>query len=144
VDFSEQMLAKAIGKVDSARVQFQQADITQKWSFGHKSYQLVSFSLVLEHIENIEPIFEEVSQVLLPGGYIYIGELHPFKQYSGSKARFDTAEGQQILTCFNHHVSEFTQLAKQYGFEIVDLNEFFDENDRSAIPRILTLLLRKR
>src|SRR4051794_29018765 len=56
VDLSEVMLAKAKEKVNSNKVVFTQADITKPWSFTNHKYDLVSFSLVLEHIENLEPI----------------------------------------------------------------------------------------
>jgi predicted TPR repeat methyltransferase len=143
VDLSVEMLAKAKEKIASDRVQFQQADITTAWTFGKEQYDLVSFSLVLEHIENLDPIFQEVSQALVAGGYVYVGELHPFKQYAGSKARFDTENGRQIVACFNHHVSDFIGAAKQHGLVLVDLNEHFDNNDRNSIPRILTIVLKK-
>ena len=109
-----------------------------------KQYDLVGFSLVLEHIEDLEPILKNTVDTLKKGGYVYIGELHPFKQYSGTKARFETEEGLQIVTCFNHHVSDFTQLAHKFGLEIVDVNEYFDDNDRTTLPRIFTVLLRKK
>ncbi|WP_162426137.1 class I SAM-dependent DNA methyltransferase [Pontibacter pudoricolor] len=143
VDFSEEMLTKAKQKIASDSVQFVQADITNNWSFIDKKYELITFSLVLEHIANLEPIFRKASEVLVSGGHVYIGELHPFKQYTGSKARFDTENGQQILECYTHHISDFTQAAKQHGFIVADINEFFDDNDRSQLPRILTVLLQK-
>jgi ubiquinone/menaquinone biosynthesis C-methylase UbiE len=143
VDLSSEMLLKAKERVTTDRVQFQQADITKNWTFINGKYELVSFSLVLEHIENLENIFSKVSKVIVSGGHVYIGELHPFKQYSGSKARFETEAGEQILTCFNHNISDFIRSTKKHGFEIVDINEFFDDNNRTTIPRILTLLLKK-
>jgi len=143
VDLSSGMLAIARSKVGSDKVQFRQADITQPWTFAERQYDLVTFSLVLEHIENLDYVFSEACKVTAPGGYMYIGELHPFKQYTGTKARFDTEEGQQVVTCFNHHVSDFIQMAQACGFELVLLNELFDNNDRTAIPRILTLLLKQ-
>jgi predicted TPR repeat methyltransferase len=143
VDLSEEMLEVAKEKINSDRVRFIEADITRDWTFVKEKYDLVGFSLVLEHIENLDNIFSEVSKALVSGGYVYIGELHPFKQYTGSKARFDTDNGQQIVTCFNHHISDFLQSAKRYGFEIVDVDEYFDEDSETEIPRILTLLLRK-
>jgi len=143
VDLSEEMLAKAKEKIQSASVKFIQADITHNWNFIKEKYDLVSFSLVLEHIENLDHIFEETAKVINPGGYIYIGELHPFKQYLGTKARFETEKGTEVLKCYTHNISDFTQAAKKNGFEIVDINEFFDEDDRTTIPRILTLLFRK-
>jgi predicted TPR repeat methyltransferase len=144
VDLSEEMLLKAKAKIVSDKVKFIQADITKDWEFATQQYDLVSFSLVLEHIENLEEIFRKIAEVTHIGSYIYVGELHPFKQYAGTKARFETEEGLQIVTCFNHNISDFTQAAKQFGFEIVDVNEYFDDNDRANIPRILTLLFRKK
>jgi 2-polyprenyl-3-methyl-5-hydroxy-6-metoxy-1,4-benzoquinol methylase len=143
-DLSEGMLDIAREKVVSERVEFRQADILQPWNFGTGRYDLVTFSLVLEHIEHLEPVFREVAQALVPGGYIYVGELHPFKQYTGTKARFDTEEGRQEVPCFNHHISDFLKAAEQNGLELVRLDEHFDENDRTTIPRVVTLLLKKR
>ena len=143
VDLSSEMLSKAKERVSSDRVEFKQADINKNWTFTNGKYDLVSFSLVLEHIENLENIFSEASKAMVSGGHLYIGELHPYKQYSGSKARFETKEGEQILTCYNHNISDFIQSAKKNGFEIEDINEFFDDNNRTNLPRILTLLFKK-
>ena len=143
VDLSAEMLAKAKQKINSEHVHFIQADILQDWNFIDTKYNLVSFSLVLEHIENLEQIFDKVSKVIAPGGHVYIGELHPFKQYTGTKARFTTDEGEQIVACFNHHLSDFIQAAKNHDFDIVNINEYFDENNRTAIPRILSIILKQ-
>lgn len=143
VDLSEEMLSKAKQKTDSSKVVFRQADITEDWTFAEGLYDLATFSLVLEHIENLDDIFEKLSHVLQSKGYVYIGELHPFKQYSGTKARFETEEGTAIVTCFSHHVSDFTGAAASNGFRIINISEYFDDNDRTTIPRILTLLLQK-
>ena len=143
IDLSEAMLAKAKEKITAANVEFKQADITKDWSFKNGLYDLITFSLVLEHIKNLDHIFSETSSSLNSDGWVYIGELHPFKQYTGSKARFDTAHGLQVLECFDHHISDFTNLAKKFGLTLMDLNEYFDNDDRTGIPRILTILLKK-
>ncbi|KAA6439470.1 class I SAM-dependent methyltransferase [Dyadobacter flavalbus] len=138
-DLSEEMLAKAKEKLAGYKVEFYQADINMPWDFTDKCFDLVTFSLVLEHIENLDFIFQQASNKLKTGGMIYLGELHPFKQYSGSKARFETEEGQTIVPCFTHNISDFTESAKKYGFEIKELKEFFDDDDRTSIPRILVM-----
>ncbi|AXY74522.1 class I SAM-dependent methyltransferase [Paraflavitalea soli] len=143
VDLSEAMLAKAKAKINSPTVQFIQADITTPWTFTQGLYDVVGFSLVLEHIENLPAVFEKVAAVLKPGGYVYIGELHPFKQYSGSKARFETEAGIQVVECFTHHISDFIDAGKKHGLLLADMEEYFDNGDRQEIPRILTLLLKK-
>lgn len=144
VDLSDEMLAKAKAKIQSDKVEFIQADINNEWNFtGNRQFDLATFSLVLEHIEDLNSIFEKLSKVVNDNGYVYIGELHPFKQYNGTKAGFQTEQGLQIVTCFNHHISDFTNAAKRYGFTVVTLDDFFDNNDATGIPRILTLVLKK-
>lgn len=143
VDLSEAMLEKAKEKILAPHVQFLQADVTRPWPFEKSAYDLVSFSLVLEHIKDLDFIFHETAEALLPGGYVYIGELHPFKQYAGSKARFETEAGLQIVNCYNHHISDFVQPAKKHGLQLVDIHEFFDDSKKENLPRILVVLLRK-
>jgi ubiquinone/menaquinone biosynthesis C-methylase UbiE len=143
VDFSEKMLRLAQGKVTAPHVTFVQADITKPWPFQSQTFDLVGFSLVLEHIADLAPVFQEACRVLKSRGHLYVGELHPFKQYSGTKARFDTASGTQTLACYNHHLSDFLQLGKQLGLTLVDVNEYFDDGDRTTLPRILTVLFQK-
>lgn len=143
VDFTSEMLAIAKEKIKSPSVRFIQTDINESWDFADKKFDLITFSLVLEHIENLDAVFQKTSAALKEDAYVYIGELHPFKQYTGSKARFETSEGLTELDCFDHHISDFTQLAKKHGLSIVDLNEHFDDEDKNNVPRILTLLLKK-
>jgi ubiquinone/menaquinone biosynthesis C-methylase UbiE len=96
IDLSEEMIAIAKEKIKSEKIKFKQADINQNWDFKNEKFDLVTFSLVLEHIENLDKIFKEVSKVITVDGYVYIGELHPFKQYTGTKARFENEKGLQI------------------------------------------------
>lgn len=139
VDLSAGMLAKAKEKITSSQVHFVQADITRDWDFTTGSYDLATFSLVLEHIEDLQDIFSKLSMVMRTGALVYIGELHPFKQYIGTKARFETNEGRQELTCFNHHISEFIKAANKNGFRLQELEEWFDE-DNQELPRIISMV----
>jgi ubiquinone/menaquinone biosynthesis C-methylase UbiE len=144
VDLSYEMLAKARVKVTDPHVQFVQADITAPWKFRTQLFDLISFSLVLEHIEDLGNIFRESADSLNSGGYVYMGELHPGKQYAGTKARFDTETGRQVVECFTHHLSDFMGAAHAHGLQLLELNEYFDNNNRTAIPRILILLFQKK
>jgi 2-polyprenyl-3-methyl-5-hydroxy-6-metoxy-1,4-benzoquinol methylase len=143
VDLSDEMIAKAKAKDFPDKVEFKQADITKEWVFTNQQYDLISFSLVLEHIENLEHIFKESSALLNGGGYVYVGELHPYKQYAGTKARFETEQGIQVLECFNHNISDFINAAKKFCFALADIDEYFDDDDKTKVPRILTILLKK-
>lgn len=144
VDLSEEMLARAKAKVNSEQVEFIQADINQTWMFANQTYDLATCSLVLEHIENLEAVFQKVFAVLKPNGYCYVGELHPFKQYLGTKARFDTEAGRQIVDCYTHNISDFVKSAEAAGLVLATLDEHFNDNGQAAIPRILTMVFTKR
>ena len=140
-DFSEKMLEKAKLKIQNEKVAFQHTDIREKWTFGEAQFDLITCSLVLEHIENLDFVFRQAKQVLQAGGFFYVGELHPFKQYQGSKARFDTENGVFELECFIHNVSDYYKAGKDNNFECVALQEWFDnKEDKLVIPRLLTLL----
>ena len=143
IDLSVEMLAKAKEKIISDKIKFKQADITKPWTFTDQQYDLISFSLVLEHVENLAHIFKEVSLLLKIGGHVYIGELHPYKQYAGTKARFEAEQELHVLKCYNHNISEFTQAAKEFKLVPEDVDEYFDDEDRTALPRILTIVFKK-
>jgi len=143
IDLSQSMLDIAKNKIKSSKVNFSEVDITKDWTFAKDIYDLVTFSLMLEHIEDLNAVFQKVAKVTAKGNQVYIGELHPFKQYAGSKARFETETGTEVLTCFNHHVTDFIQAANASGFQLLQLDEQFDDADRNQIPRILNLLFEK-
>lgn len=124
-------------------VNFIQADITNSWTFTNNKFDLITFSLVLEHIENLDSIFSSAYHLLDKGGFIYIGELHPFKQYAGTKAMYETSKDIQMPDCFTHHLSEFLIAAKNLDFTLEAIEELFDE-DNKTLPRILALLLCKK
>lgn len=142
-DFSEEMLEKAEEKITAENVEFRRMDLRKKWNFKSDSFDLITCSLALEHIENLDFVFAEAARVLHSGGSFYFGELHPFKQYAGSKARFATDSGEFKLECFTHHVSDYFATATNNNFEVIELKEWFDE-DKMEIPRLLTMILQKK
>ena len=139
-DFSAEMLERAKDKIKAENVEFRQMDLREEWDFADASFDLITCSLALEHIEDVDFVFGQARRVLRIGGRFYIGELHPFKQYRGGKARFETNSGVFELECFTHHVSEFFAAGKRNNFECAELKEWFDANDKTAIPRLLTMI----
>ncbi len=142
-DFSEEMLAKAKEKITAENVEFKRLDLRENWNAADESFDLITCSLALEHIENLDFVFAEAARVLREKGKFYFGELHPFKQYQGSKARFETGEGIFELECFIHNVSEYFAAAKQNDLQCVEITEWFDEEDERKIPRLLTMIFEK-
>lgn len=144
VDFSQGMIDKAKEKVQADNVHFSLMDVTQRWDFEDGSFDLVTCNLVLEHINHLSFVFSEAVRVLQPNGYVFINELHPFRQYDGKKARFQRKEKTVEVDAFTHHVSDFVQAASESGLTLVKLNEYWHETDQNKLPRILSLLFEKR
>jgi ubiquinone/menaquinone biosynthesis C-methylase UbiE len=143
IDLSEDMMAKAKEKIKSGTVIFQQADITQPWNFTERKADLITCSLILEHIEDLDFIFQQAKEHLKENGHFYLCELHPFKQYTGSKARFEMETGTQVLQCYTHHISDYLKAAERNELRLVQLNEWFDKNDVTTVPRLISFLFKR-
>ncbi len=142
LDFSEEMLRKAKEKILDKRVSFQKADLNENWMVNNEAFDLITCNLTLEHIENLNFIFNQANQKLKTDGHFFISELHPYKQYAGSKARYETQEEVKVLETYTHHVSDYFFAAKKYGFVLVELREWFDE-DNVNFPRLISFVFKK-
>ncbi|MBK8781376.1 MAG: class I SAM-dependent methyltransferase [Anaerolineales bacterium] len=143
LDFSEGMIGKAKEKVKADHVRFSMADLTKRWPCEENAYDLIVCNLVLEHIEDLSHIFSEAARTLQPNGRFFINELHPFKQYGGTKARFERGENIIEVDVFVHHISEFTNAADANGLKLVKLNEYWHELDENKPPRLVSFFFEK-
>jgi ubiquinone/menaquinone biosynthesis C-methylase UbiE len=143
LDFSQEMLHKAQEKIVDKRVVFRRADLTKNWKIDNNFADLITCSLTLEHIKNVHHIFNQANLILKNNGIFFISELHPFKQYSGSKAKYETESGVKELEVYIHHISEYIDAAKNNGFEFVEMKEWFDEEIENGIPRLISFVFKK-
>ena len=109
LDFSRGMLRHAKSKINSGQVFFVVADLTKPWPCRDGSFELIVCNLVLEHIEDLDAVFAEVARALATGGQFFLSELHPFRQYKGTKANFRTNNEAIEIPAFVHHLSDFTE-----------------------------------
>ncbi len=70
IDFSAEMLHEARRKTKTDNIIFAEADITKPWNF--EKVDLITCSLVLEHIENLDFIFAQANRTLHNGVQFYI------------------------------------------------------------------------
>ena len=143
IDFSQEMLHKAKAKIFDKRVLFKKVDLTKDWEIENNFVDLITASLTLEHIENLDHIFLQANLKLKKNGLFFISELHPFKQYSGSKAKYETENGIKELEVYIHHISEYIDTAKNNGFQLIELKEWFDESSENEIPRLISFVFKK-
>jgi len=143
LDFSQEMLHKAKAKIFDKRVIFKKADLTKDWEIENNFVDLITASLTLEHIKNLGHIFSQANLKLKKNGLFFISELHPFKQYSGSKAKYETENGIKELEVYIHDISEYIDKAKNNGFQLIELKEWFDESSENEIPRLISFVFKK-
>ncbi len=143
LDFSQGMIEKAREKVTTENVRFSLADLTKHWPCEDAAYDLITCNLVLEHIQNLAHIFAEALRTLRTNGRFYINELHPFKQYKGTKARFEKGEDVIEVDAFVHHISDFTNSADDHGLRLLKLGEYWHAADQNKPPRIVSFLFGK-
>ena len=141
-DFSSGMLALARQNVTAKNVTFTESDITNHWQSENNQHDLISCNLVLEHIENLEHVFLEARRCLKNGGLLFISELHPFRQYAGSQAKFEQDGVKKPVSSHIHDISAYLDHATHSGFSLMELQEWRSENANDITPRILSLLFK--
>ena len=144
IDFSEEMLRFAKEKISDVRAAFKRADLHKDWEIENQFADLVTSSLTLEHIADLNPIFKQAHVKLKKNGLFFISELHPFKQYSGSKAHYETENGTEELDVYTHHISDYIESAKNNNFELLEINEWFDSTAEKGIPRLISFVFTKK
>ena len=145
LDFSEGMLSKAREKVTASHVRFALADLTKPWPVEDRAFDLIACNLVLEHIEDLPFVFAQAARSLQASGGFFVCELHPVKQYMGSQARFEHAQGITLIPVHWHHLTDFTQAAEQNGFALEQLREWWHaDDDKQKQPRLVSFMFRKQ
>ena len=144
LDFSEAMIEQAREKLQSDNVTFSVADITKRWPYEDLCADLIVCNLVLEHVGDLSFIFAEGSRVLADGGSFFISELHPFRQYQGTKANFQRGPETTEIQAFVHHLSDFTNAAAAHGLSLKSFKEWWHEEDRDKPPRLVSFMFEKK
>ena len=144
LDFSEGMIEKAREKLESDKVTFTVGDVTRRWPCEEQAFDLVVCNLVLEHISDLGFIFGEASRVLVGGGRFFVCELHPFRQYQGTQARFQRNNDTKEIPAFIHHLSDFTAAAEHSRLSLLNMTEWWHEQDRNKPPRLVSFMFEKR
>jgi SAM-dependent methyltransferase len=89
------------------------------------TYDLVTTSLVDEHLEALHPLYAEARRLLRPGGtYVLVG-FHPhFIMASGMPTHFDDASGEPVaIVTHIHQISDHVAAAHAAGFHLAELRE---------------------
>lgn len=146
LDISSGMLARARERVSAPHVVFVRADVRFGWPVRDGVADVVIGNLVLEHVDELQPVFAEAARVLRPGGQLFICELHPYRQWNGAQAHFtDAATGETVhVTAHVHTASEYVNGALAAGLTLRHLGEWVeDDAPGGAPPRLLSALFER-
>ena len=141
LDFSKNMLALALEKIKSDKVDFKNANINHEWPVNDNSFDLATVNLTLEHIENLDHIFWSLYRKLNAGGKCFVCELHPHKQAAGSKAQFLKNGVKKELDIYQHSEEDYIQSAQKAGFVLLSKKDW--RNNNEDVPRLISFLFRK-
>jgi malonyl-CoA O-methyltransferase len=144
LDTSPAMIGEAKKKLRSRNVTFAIADISKAWPVADRSTDLVSCNLILEHVRDLNRVFSEASRSLRKRGRFFVCELHPYRQMDGKKATFSVDGKKVTIRAFQHHVSEFLTAARDAGFELSELKEWWHKKDKHEPPHLLSVIFVKR
>jgi ubiquinone/menaquinone biosynthesis C-methylase UbiE len=144
LDFSPGMIDVAREKHRRlSNVTFSTADITRRWPCQDRSADLVTCNLVLEHVERLGKVFSEAARVLAKDGYLFISELHPFRQYQGTVAKFMRGRRRTLIPAYVHHISDFLEAGRRCGFRLKELREWWHPKDEGEPPRLISFLFER-
>ncbi len=146
LDLSAAMLDKARARIRADHVRFAEHDITTPWPAPDASADLVIGNLVLEHVAGMAPVFAEAARVLVPGGMLFICELHPDRQARGSQAQFEQDGRTRLVEAYRHTLSDYVRDAEAAGLALSGINEAIEagvELSETTPPRLLALTFTK-
>ncbi len=152
LDFSDGMLQKA-REQQLRDTRLIQHDISQQAPLDDESADLVTFMLVLEHIEELALPLAEAARILRPGGQLFIAEIHPYLTLKGAAAHFEADGVKYTMPTFSHDISHFINGLGQVGLSVSKMAELRPTDEAAQksgkvkkhgdVPYLLSLLCQK-
>lgn len=134
VDASDEAIGVARDRFgDSAT--FHRADLTEPFGFASvDEFDLVFCNLVLDHIENWKPVFEEFHRVLTADGELVVTTIHPVRRYSHHEDELtsyyeteayvvDWADTGARIAQYHRPISEIFDSFIETGFDVTAFQE---------------------
>ena len=125
LDFSEAMLERARAKPGASDLVFQVHDLAKPLPFADESFDRVMCGLVIDHIADLEGLFQEMHRVCRPAGFVVVSVMHPAMMLRGVQARFtNPTSGRETrpASC-PHQLSDYIMAAARVGFIFDHLSE---------------------
>ncbi|HLL45229.1 MAG TPA: class I SAM-dependent methyltransferase [Longimicrobiaceae bacterium] len=125
VDGSPGMLERARAQLEDPRAHWLQADLASPVPLADGCADEVLLCLVLEHVPQLGPLFQEVHRLLAPGGRVRGLEIHPRLVQAGTQAHFWHEGREYRLASFPHTAQDFVAALSAAGLEPAALCEWY-------------------
>jgi ubiquinone/menaquinone biosynthesis C-methylase UbiE len=138
IDFSREMLERSREQVKAGEVTLVEHDLARPLPLADSSYELVLSALVMEHIDDLQPLFGELARVCRPAGRVVVSEMHPAMMLLDCQAEFsDPRTGRDVRPVSHvHPVSDFVMAARGAGLTVEHASEHeVDEDLQRRSPR---------
>ena len=122
VDLTPEMLARARGRGIYDRLV--EADVTAN-GLPDGAYDLLTTSLVDEHLADLGPLYDEAFRVAAPGAAYALAGIHPqFLMASGIPTHFDRPDGEGVaIETHLHLLGDHVNAGVAAGWTLVELRE---------------------
>ena len=105
-------------------------DVLDTTPLEANTYDLVTVSLVDEHLPDIRPLYREGARITHSDGYFVLVGYHPFFLMSGIPTHFDRASGEPVsIRCYVHLLSDHVQAALAAGWTLLEMHEGLIDRD---------------
>ncbi|GAA1984262.1 hypothetical protein GCM10009754_71930 [Amycolatopsis minnesotensis] len=135
VDLTPEMLDGA--RKRGAHAKLVEADVTATGlPSGH--YQLITASLIDEHLDDLAPLYREAARLAAPGGTFVLVGYHPqFMMVSGMPTHYTDGDGESVTISTNLHlVSAHVSAALAAGWRLAEMREaLIDDHWAEAKPK---------
>jgi SAM-dependent methyltransferase len=132
VDLTPEMLAVARSKGVYRRLV--ESDVVAT-GLEAGAYDLVTVSLVDEHLPDLHPLYREAWRLAQPGGWLVLVGYHPhFIMAAGMPTHFDSRSGEPVaIDTYIHLLSDHVSAALGAGWTLVEMKERLIDDEWLAL-----------
>lgn len=131
IDLTPEMLDGARAK--GVYRTLQQADVGTT-NLPSNTYDIVTASLVDEHLPDLRPMYMEAARIACFGGHFVLVGYHPYFMINGTPTHFDRASGEPAsIQCYVHLFADHVQAALGAGLTLREMHEGVVDDDWVAL-----------
>lgn len=135
LDGSPGMLEQARAKLGPDATLIER-DLSGDWGVAPASFDVACISLVLEHFPKVAPLIAQAAAALVPGGALFVAEMHADLARGGTGAHFEKDGKRHALPSHGHDRAEFEAALRAAGFADAVFIEWRAHDHVAAVPKL--------